>query len=201
MSDLIQRRKFYREIADRLILSGQFRVAPMERFGAGRPAVRAAWLSLERTGLIAVSGGERSRVVRPSAASMDASRDAAVGHWLNEHASMRYLQDARDLLEAGLARQAAAAAGPAGIERLRQALARNRGALACLPDFKRSDMAFHFVIVEIARNPIFTAVPRSTDTRASSTWCMRTPPRPCVTNRAAGASTYWCRSRSATLTA
>ena len=169
MSEVIQRRRLYQEIADRLerlILSGELRVgdplpserALMERFGVGRPAVREALLSLERAGLIAISGGERARVIRPTPAGMVAGLDAAVRHWLAEPAGARHLQDARKLLETGLARQAAEAADPADIERLRQALAANAAARTHMAEFERTDVAFHYVIAEVARNPIFTAV-------------------------------------------
>jgi len=169
MSDVIQRRRLYQEIADRLerlILSGELRVgdalpserALMERFGVGRPAVREALLALERAGLIAVSGGERARVIRPSPAGLVAGLDAAVRHWLAEPGGVRHLQAARKLLEMGLARAAAEVASLADIERLRAALAENAAARSRLPDFERTDVAFHYVIAEIARNPIFTAV-------------------------------------------
>ncbi len=169
MSEVIQRRRLYQEIADRLerqILAGELRVgdplpserALMERFGVGRPAVREALLALERAGLIAVSGGERARVIRPTPAGMVAGLDAAVRHWLAEPMGVRHLQDARKLLETGLARQAAEMAEPADIARLEQALSRNGADRADLLAFEHSDVAFHDVIAEIARNPIFTAV-------------------------------------------
>lgn len=169
MSEVIQRRRLYQEIADRLerlILSGELRVgdllpserALMERYGVGRPAVREALLSLERAGLIAVSGGERARVIRPTAAGMVAGLDSAVRHWLAEPSGVRHLQEARKLMEMGLARQAAEVASPDDIARLRAALAENAAARAHLPTFERTDVAFHYVIAEIARNPIFTAV-------------------------------------------
>jgi DNA-binding FadR family transcriptional regulator len=76
VSEVIQRRKLFHEVADRLqsaILSGALQVGEalpserelMERYGVGRPAIREALLSLERAGLIVISGGERARVARP----------------------------------------------------------------------------------------------------------------------------------------
>jgi DNA-binding FadR family transcriptional regulator len=169
MSETIQRRKLYQEVADRLeraILSGDLQVGDplpsermlMERFGVGRPAVREALLALERAGLIAITSGERARVIRPTPAGMVAGLNAAVRHWLGEPAGVKHLQDARKLLEVGLAREAAELAEPADIERLKLALAQNRSARAHLAEFERSDVAFHYVIAETARNPIFTAV-------------------------------------------
>src|ERR1700676_3170820 len=77
----IRRRKLYEEVAARIedmLRDGGF--APgdqlpserelMERFDVGRSAVREAMLSLQRMGLVAVSSGERSRVLAPSAKAL-----------------------------------------------------------------------------------------------------------------------------------
>jgi DNA-binding FadR family transcriptional regulator len=130
----------------------------MERYGVGRPAVREALLSLERTGLITISGGERARVARPSARGMMAGLDPAVRHWLAEPAGVHHLQDARLLLEVALVRQAAETASEADIARLRAALEKNEAARGDLPNFERTDVAFHYVLAEISGNPIFTAI-------------------------------------------
>ncbi len=172
MNDLIQRRKLYQEVADRLqamILAGDVRVGDtlpserelMERFGVGRPAVREALLTLERAGLIAISGGERARVVRPTAAGMMAGLDAAVRQWLGDAAGVRHLQDARLLFEAALARRAAAGADAAGIAALVDALAENREARGDPARFERTDVAFHYVLAQMSGNPVFTAIHRA----------------------------------------
>lgn len=169
MSEVIQRRKLFHEVAERLqetILSGNLQVGDalpserelMERYGVGRPAVREALLSLERTGLITISGGERARVARPSAQSMVAGLDPAVRHWLSDPQGVRHLQGARLLLEVALARQAASTASDADIARLRAALEENEAARGDLGRFERTDVAFHYVFAEITGNPIFTAI-------------------------------------------
>ena len=169
MSEVIQRRKLFHEVADRLqetILSGSLQVGDalpserelMERYGVGRPAIREALFSLERAGLISIAGGERARVARPSARSMLAGLDPAVRHWLSDKGGVRHLQTARLLLEVGLAREAARTANPAGIERLRAALAANEAACGDATRFERSDVAFHYVFAELSANPIFTAM-------------------------------------------
>ena len=169
MSETIQRRRLYQEVADRLqglILSGTLQVGDplpserglMERYGVGRPAIREAMLMLERAGLITTSGGERARVARPTAEGVIAGLDVAVRHWLGEPSGVRSLQGARELLEVSLARQAAEEADEEDVAKLRQALAENEAARGDLARFERTDVAFHFVFAQIPRNPIFTVL-------------------------------------------
>ncbi len=169
MSEVIQRRKLFHEVAERLretILSGGLQVGEplpserelMERYGVGRPAIREALLSLEQTGLIAISGGERARVARPSAQGMLAGLDPAVRHWLADPAGVRHLQGARLLLEVALVRAAAETATDGDIARLRAALEENEAARGDPRLFERTDVAFHYVFAEMSANPIFTAI-------------------------------------------
>ena len=169
MSEVIQRRRLFHEVADRIqqaILSGDLRVGDplpserdlMERYGVGRPAIREALLSLERTGLIVISGGERARVARPSAQGMLAGLGPAVQHWLADPAGVRHLQGARLLLEVALVRQAAASASDSEIATLLAALEANEAARGDLKLFERTDVAFHFVFAAISGNPIFGAL-------------------------------------------
>ena len=55
-------------------------------------------------------------------------------------------------------RYAAEKADERDLERLRAALEANRGALGDVDEFKRTDIAFHYVLAEIPRNPIFPAI-------------------------------------------
>jgi DNA-binding FadR family transcriptional regulator len=169
MSEIIQRRKLYQEVADRLealILSGAFQIGDplpserdlMERFGVGRPAIREALMTLERAGLIAISGGERARVTRPTAEGLMAGLNMAVRQWLNDEQGVSHLQDARGLLEVGLARRAAETARDAEIAVLRRALEANETARGDPASFERTDVAFHYVLAEMSGNPIFTAL-------------------------------------------
>lgn len=169
MTTLIRRRKLYEEVADRIedmIRKGQFRTGdalPSERefsemFGVGRNAVREAMFSLQRIGLVNISSGERARVTRPTAEGLMRGISGAIPHLIAEEAGLRYLQDARALFEIGLARHAALHAGDEDIARLRKVLAENERAIGDQPEFERTDVAFHFAIAMVARNPIFNSL-------------------------------------------
>lgn len=62
------------------------------------------------------------------------------------------------LFEVGLARHAADHASGAEIGDLGAALAANKDALGNGAAFHRTDVAFHYVLAVIPKNPIFTAV-------------------------------------------
>jgi GntR family transcriptional regulator, sialic acid-inducible nan operon repressor len=168
--DPIPRRKLFHEVADRLmarILSGELGPGdqlPSERqlmqvYRVGRPAVREAMQTLERMGLIAISHGERARVLAPSPHSVIDQIAHSARHLITtspEH--LEHLKEARSFFEEGMVRQAAMRAGAADIETLRalvrdQDEARDRQAafLAC-------DMRFHRRIAAIGGNPIYPAV-------------------------------------------
>jgi GntR family transcriptional repressor for pyruvate dehydrogenase complex len=71
---------------------------------------------------------------------------------------VRNFQNARLFFEVGLARHAARHATSEDVGQLRAALEANQAALDDLPRFERTDVAFHYVLAVIPRNPIFTAI-------------------------------------------
>lgn len=166
----IQRRKLYQEVEQRLldrIRSGE--IGPgqqlpserelMEHFGVGRPAVREALQSLERSGIVEIAHGERARVVLPTADSLIEQIAGGARHLLRmQPGTLDHLKDARLFLETGLARLAAQRATDADITRLRQRLDEHRQALDQLDLFLERDMAFHREIAAISGNPIFPAI-------------------------------------------
>ncbi|WP_291295758.1 FCD domain-containing protein [Elioraea sp.] len=165
----VQRRKVHDEVAaqlEALILSahlGEGEALPserelMERFGVGRPAVRQALLTLERTGLVRVANGERARVARPTANGLIESLSAPVRLLLAEPQNVRHLQQARQFFEGGIARHAAIAADAAHRARIEAAWQVNRDALADPAAFSRTDVAFHSEIAAVAANPIIAAL-------------------------------------------
>jgi DNA-binding FadR family transcriptional regulator len=165
----VRRRKLYEEIVEqieRLMLEG--RLAPgdqlpserdlMSRFQVGRTAVREALFALNRMGLISLQNGERALVTRPTPRILLNELSASVRHMLSASDGVRNFQNARVLFETALARDAAANATDEDIGRLEAALVRNRQTLGDAEAFIASDVAFHYVLAEMPRNPIFTAL-------------------------------------------
>jgi GntR family transcriptional regulator, sialic acid-inducible nan operon repressor len=130
----------------------------MKQFGVGRPAVREALFSLQTMGLVAVSSGERARVTRPTPKLVIESLAGTARLMLSEPDGIRHFQNARTLFEIGLARHAAQHATEADLADLRRALEENRRSIGNIRRFEQTDMAFHYVLAVIPRNPIFTAI-------------------------------------------
>ncbi len=170
----IQRRKLYQEVERRLlerIRSGE--IAPgaqlpserelMETFGVGRPAVREALQSLERSGIVEIAHGERARVLLPTADSLIGQIGSGTRHLLSmQPDTLEHLKDARLFLEVGMARLAAERASDDDLARLRQRIDEHRQVLNQLDLFLERDMAFHREIARISGNPIFPAIVEAT---------------------------------------
>lgn len=165
----IKRRKLYEEIVERLeVAISEGHYAPgdqlpaerelMEAYGVGRTAIREALFALQRMGLIVISSGERARVSQPSAGTMIDELSGVARYLLARPGGAHHFQQARTMFEIGVARLAAETATPDDIARLGAALSANKTALEQLRGFERTDVAFHFVLAEITRNPIFTAL-------------------------------------------
>lgn len=165
----VKRRKVHEDIAaqlEKLITSGALREGDslpaertlMEQFGVGRPAVREAMLTLERSGLLKLSSGERATVSRPTTAIVLDGLSASVRVAMATEEGMRNFQAARSLFEVALARNAAKHATPEQVEALRAALQRNKEAIGDPHEFERTDVAFHYEIARIAGNPLFAGM-------------------------------------------
>ena len=173
MTELIHRRKLYQEVLDRLmerIRSGQ--IAPgahlpserelMEAYGVGRPAVREALQSLERSGIVEISHGERARVVVPTAERLMEQIAGGAKHLLRTQPdTLEHLKQARVFLETGMARMAAELASDAQIAGLQLSIAQHRASMVNLDEFIERDMAFHREIASISGNPIFPSIVES----------------------------------------
>ncbi|MFM0280771.1 transcriptional regulator NanR [Paraburkholderia sediminicola] len=173
MAETIQRRKLYQEVVDRLmerIRSGE--IAPgaqlpserelMEIYGVGRPAIREALQTLERSGIVEIVHGERARVVVPTADRLIAQIAGGAMHLLRSHPDMlTHLKEARLFLEMGTARMAAERATEEDVARLQLSVARHRASMVNLEEFIERDMAFHREIALISGNPIFPSIVES----------------------------------------
>lgn len=170
MSEVIQRRKIYQEVLDRLmerIRSGSIPAGAqlpserelMDEYGVGRPAVREALQALERSGIVEIVHGERARVVVPTAERLVAQIAGGAMHLLRtQPGSLEHLKEARLFLECGIASMAAERATEEQVARLRLAIAVQRAAMANFDLFVEKDMAFHRELAGISGNPIFPAI-------------------------------------------
>jgi DNA-binding FadR family transcriptional regulator len=165
----IRRRKLYEDIVEQLetmMLRGELAPGeqlPSERelmntFQVGRTAVREALFALNRMGLVSIQNGERAIVTRPSAAALLDELSPTIRHMLQAQDGIRHFQDARTLFEVSLVRHAAQNAKANDVRALEAALQRNKLALGNHEAFIETDVAFHFVLAEIPRNPIFTSL-------------------------------------------
>jgi GntR family transcriptional repressor for pyruvate dehydrogenase complex len=173
---VIDRRKLFEQVAahlERQILSGELkpgdRLPPerdlREQFGVGRPAIREALITLQRTGLIEIGNGTPARVAMPSVHGVFAGLLPAVQQLISNAEGQRQLQGVRLFMEVGLVRHAAAHATAEDLARMEEALARNRESIGDLDAFIRTDVAFHYSFAETMKNPAFLALHD-----AMSTW-------------------------------
>jgi DNA-binding FadR family transcriptional regulator len=130
----------------------------MREFGVGRPAIREALAHLRNMGLVELRSGERAQVIQPTPEVVVDALSGVAKHMLVASDGVRNFQNARLFFEVGLARHAAIHATKDDVEQLRLALETNRAALGDLPRFEKTDVAFHYVLAVIPRNPIFPAI-------------------------------------------
>ncbi|HXZ06574.1 MAG TPA: GntR family transcriptional regulator, partial [Paraburkholderia sp.] len=173
MGEVIPRRKLYQEIVDRLmerIRSGE--MAPgahlpsehelMETYGVGRPAVREALQALERSGIVEIVHGERTRVVVPTADRLIGQIAGGAMHLLRTDPDMLgHVKHARLFLETGTARMAAGRASEDDVAQLQLSVSQHRASMVNLDAFIDLDMAFHREIARISGNPIFPSIVES----------------------------------------
>lgn len=129
----------------------------MSAFGVGRGSVREALFALQKMGLVALSPGERAHVIRPTARALVRELSGAARQLLAAPEGVRHFQEARQLLECALAREAATRATPAGLQALHDAMEAHRTAR----DRQKAiaaDVLFHYRIAEMSANPVLSAL-------------------------------------------
>lgn len=163
------RRKRSHEVAELLesaIAAGQFELGSQlpsekelaERYGVGRPAVREALFMLQQQGFVEVTSGARARVTAPNAKFLTDQLAGLVKRIAARGQGQAHMEQTRLLFEAGVAWQAAQSATEEDIARLKAALDANSAAMGDTAEFIRTDVAFHYELTVITRNPIFSAV-------------------------------------------
>jgi len=127
--------------------------------------VREALITLQKAGLIEIGNGAPARVSMPTAEGVVAGLMPAVLQMLQSADGQKHFQDVRLFVESGLARRAAQAATDDDIAKLKAALEANHKAIGNRRRFIETDVAFHFALAEMTRNPVFIALHD-----AMSTW-------------------------------
>jgi DNA-binding FadR family transcriptional regulator len=173
MSDIIPRRKLYEGVLERLlarIRAGEWATGShlpserelMETYGVGRPAVREALQSMERSGIVEIVHGERARVIVPTAENLISQIAGGARHLLRSQPGMLdHLKEARAFLEVNIAREVAAKVSDEQVAQLQKAVEEQRLAIQDVNTFLERDMQFHRTIAQIHGNPIFPAIVQS----------------------------------------
>ncbi|WP_033068266.1 FCD domain-containing protein [Thalassospira australica] len=150
--------KIEHEIAEGRIENGEMLPSQrelMQKHNAGRLAVSRALKLLEYRGLIATKARCRPTVQRPTYGTALSAVEGVVHRLLGQSDGVRNLYECRLFVEVGLARNAARNARKEDIAKLRAALGANKAAINDSDAFYATDIAFHGLLYEIAKNPIF----------------------------------------------
>lgn len=129
-----------------------------ERFGVGRPSIRQALFALDRMGVIKVRNGGRPRVQAPNPDMLLNGISDSIGFLLMQADWLEHFQDCRLLFEVALVRNAAESASRRDLDGLAAALEENRCAVGDIAAFQRTDIAFHYELATITRNPAIEAL-------------------------------------------
>jgi GntR family transcriptional regulator, sialic acid-inducible nan operon repressor len=131
----------------------------MDTLSVGRPAIREAMQSLERSGLIAIRHGGRARVAEPAIGRMFGQVSDSMRHILmHSPVSLENLKDARVTFEAEMARLAARRHSVSDIKRLQDIVDDQAQAIIDPVRFRMLDGRFHREIAGISGNPIWAAL-------------------------------------------
>lgn len=152
----LQRRIVSGELADRVPLPAEREL--MRDFGASRAVVREAITALSHRGLVEQRPRYRPRVRQPGIESVFAAVGSIVEHLLDDPGGVRNLYETRRFIERLLVRESALRARKSDIDALRDALDANGAAIDDSEAFYRTDTAFHGVLYQVPRNPIFPAL-------------------------------------------
>jgi DNA-binding FadR family transcriptional regulator len=137
-------------------------------FGASRSVIREALVSLQTSGLIFAREKARARVTQLNNPAFLNQLTGAAQSLLARPHGIADFQEARVLFECGLVRHAARHASQKELERMAIALARNKKAIGDSRLFAKTDLAFHDILADIPKNPIFSAL-----NAALCEWLMR----------------------------
>lgn len=124
-----------------------------DRFGASRPTVRAALSQMQLRGYVTAAPGHRPRAARPSLDSVLRGAGDLIRDVLGDAEAAAHIEQMRQFVETGAAREAAMRADTVQLAQLDRALEQNAAAIGSA-DFAATDIAFHRVLVSVVGNPI-----------------------------------------------
>lgn len=124
-----------------------------ERFDASRPTVREALAQMQMRGFLDAGGGRRPRASSPSLQTIIHAAAGQFRDLLGDAESGAHLEQMRQFIETGAAREAAMRGDRVQIARLQDALDRNEAAIGTAL-FAQTDIAFHRALVSIIGNPV-----------------------------------------------
>ena len=116
-----------------------------ERFDASRPTVRAALSQMQMRGYLDAQPGHRPRATSPSLDSILRGAADHIRDILGDAEAGAHLEQMRQFIETGAAREATMRADTVQLAKLNEALARNAPA---------TDLACHRALVSVVGNPI-----------------------------------------------
>jgi DNA-binding FadR family transcriptional regulator len=165
------------ELADGAFLPAEREL--MAEYGISRTVVREAIARLASRGLIEARHRYRPIVRQPGYDAALSAVGGVVSHLLSGSSGIKNLYDTRVFLEAALVRNAALHARKGDIASLRAALAANEAAIPDSHLFYATDVAFHAVLYEIPRNPVFPALHKAFTLWLAPHWerMLRSPER------------------------
>jgi DNA-binding FadR family transcriptional regulator len=151
----------------------------MAEYGISRTVVREAVARLASRGLIEARHRFRPVVRSPGYDAALSAVGGIVSHLLSRNSGVKNLYDIRVFLEAALVRHAALHARKEDIAALRSAIAANEQAIADSERFYATDVAFHAVLYQVPRNPVFPSVHKAFTSWLAPHWerMLRSPER------------------------
>jgi DNA-binding FadR family transcriptional regulator len=151
----------------------------MAQYGTSRTVVREAVARLASRGVIEARPRFRPVIRRPGYDAALAAAGGVVGHLLAQTGGVKNLYDVRAFLEAALVRHAALHARKDDIVALRSALVANERAIADSAMFYATDVAFHAVLYDVPRNPVFPSIHKAFTAWLAPHWqkMLRSPER------------------------
>jgi GntR family transcriptional regulator, sialic acid-inducible nan operon repressor len=165
------------ELADGAYLPAEREL--MAEHGISRTVVREAITRLAGRGFVEARHRFRPVVRRPGYDAALSAVGGVVSHLLTGKGGVKNLYDVRVFLEAALVRAASLYARKEDIAALRRGLEANRDAIPDSADFYATDIAFHALLYEIPKNPVFPSVHKAFTSWLAPHWerMLRSPER------------------------